>query len=143
MLPGLKFSKSTNTLRSNFWKNKMKFKNLSSGNHENPFITWKIHNNPCINDDLGLQSSLLRYQGWNFLNFTNTLRSNFWKKLNSKIYPLGINKILLLYHLKQTSWQSMHKWRSFRTSKFTFMPRYQGWIFSKSTNTPRSNFWKK
>ena len=24
-------------------------------------------------------------------------------------------------HLKQTSWQSMHKWRSFRTSKFNLM----------------------
>ena len=47
---------------------------------------------------------------------TNTLSSNFWKK---KIKNLGIVKNLLLYHLKPTCWQSMHKWKSFRTSKFT------------------------
>ena len=43
-------------------------------------------------------------------------------KLDSKILPPESKSfiILLLYHLKQTSWQSMHKW-SFRTSKFTLM----------------------
>ena len=30
---------STKTLRSIFWKNKMKFKNLFPGNHENPFAS--------------------------------------------------------------------------------------------------------
>ena len=81
------------------------------------------HINPCINEDLGLQSSLLRYQGWNSSKSTNTLRSNFWKKIkwNLKIYPLGINKNLLIYHLKQTSWQSMNKWRSFRTSQSSLL----------------------
>ena len=69
---------------------------------------------------LGLPNSILRYQGWNFSKPTITLRSNLWEK-NSKIYPLGIIKTLLLYHFKQISWQSMHKWRSFRTSKFTLM----------------------
>ena len=28
-------------------------------------------------------------------------------------------KTFLLYHLKQTSYHSMHKWRSFKTSKLT------------------------
>ena len=39
------------------------------------------HNNPCINEDFGLQSSLLRYQGGNFSKSSNTLRFNFWKKM--------------------------------------------------------------
>ena len=66
------------------------------------------------------------YQGWNFSKYTRAIRSNFWKKIkwNSKIYPLGIMKTPLLYHLKQTSWQSMHKWNSFRTCKFT--PKVSG-----------------
>ena len=42
----------------------------------------------------------------------------FLKKIkwNSKMYPLRIMKTLLLYHLKQTSCQSMHIWWSFMTS---------------------------
>ena len=63
------------------------------------------------------------YQGWNFSKYTRAIRTNFWKKIigNSKIYPLGIMKILLFYHWKPAWWQSMHKWRSFRTSNFTLM----------------------
>ena len=37
----------------------------------------KLHDNdnPCINEEvLGLKSSLLSYQGWNFSKSTNTLR---------------------------------------------------------------------
>ena len=44
-------------------ENKMKFKNLSPGNHENLFASSLIHNNPYINEDLGLQSSLIRLEG--------------------------------------------------------------------------------
>ena len=40
----------------------------------------QIHNNPCINEDLGLQNSLLCLSGLSFFSkSTNTLRSNFWK----------------------------------------------------------------
>ena len=80
-LSGLKFfTKSTNALRSNLWKKK----NYRMGIIETCFIiSNKFHDNPCINEEvLGLQSSLLRYQGWNFSKFTNTLRSNFWEKWN-------------------------------------------------------------
>ena len=125
MLPGLKFPKSTNTLRSNFWKNKMKFKILSPGNHENPFITWKIHNNPCSYKWWFRTSKFTpKVSGLKLFEVHEHTKIQFLEKikLNSKIYPLGINKILLLYHLKQTSWQSMHKWKSFRTSNFTLMP---------------------
>ena len=66
-------------------------------------------------------SSLLRYQGWNFSKSTSTIRFNFWKKWNSKINLLIIRKTHLLHHLKQTSCQTMHKLRSFQTSKFTLM----------------------
>ena len=80
--------------------------------------------------------------GWNFCKSTNTPRSNFWKKKwKSKIYFLRIMKTPLLYHLNQTSWQSMHKWRSYRTSNFTLMQ--SGLKFSMSTNTLRPNFLKK
>ena len=36
-------------------------------------------------------------------------------------------KTFLLYHLKQTSYHSMHKWRSFRTSNLT--PKVSGMKF--------------
>ena len=42
-------------------------------------------------------------------------------------YLLRIFKTSLLRHLKQTSWQSMHKWRSFSTSNSLLC--YQDWIF--------------
>ena len=64
-----------------------------------------------------------KVSGLKFSKTTNSLRSNFWKKIkwNSKIYPLGIMKTLLLYHLKPIWWQSIYKWRSFRASNFTHM----------------------
>ena len=97
---------------------KQRNKHQSPENHENPFALSFKANFKIIH---ALQSSLLRYQGWIFSKTTNTLRSNFWKKIKLKIYPLAIIKTLLLYHLKQTSWQSFHKWRSFRTWKFNIM----------------------
>ena len=54
-------------------------------------------------------------------------------KWNSKNFPLGIIT-LLLYHLKQASWQSMHKWRIFRTSKFTPKETRQNFFPSPQTH---------
>ena len=44
-------------------------------------------------------------------------------------------KTPLLYHLKQTSWQSMHKWRNFMISKFTLKVGICAEIFSLSPQT--------
>ena len=68
---------------------------------------------------------------------TRKAHSSIGTKMKFKNYFLRIIKITLLYHLKQTSWQSMNKW-SFRTSKFTLMP--SGLNFYKSTNTLKSDF---
>ena len=65
--------------------------------------------------------------GLNYFQVHKHTKIHFLEKIkwNSKIYPLRIIKIILLYHsiillyhLKLISWPSMHKW-SFRTSKFT------------------------
>ena len=62
------------------------------------------------------------------------------KKWISKITLLWIMKTPLLHYLKQISWQSMHKWKRFRTSKFTH--KDQGWNFCKSTSILKSDFSK-
>ena len=69
-----------------------------------------------------------KVSGLNFFQVHKRTKIQFLKKIKwySKIYLLRIIKTLLLYHLKQTSWQSMHKW-SFRTSKFT--PKVSGLKF--------------
>ena len=43
-------------------------------------IKSKLHDNPCINEVLGLPSSLLTYQDWNFSKSTSTLKSDLQKK---------------------------------------------------------------
>ena len=63
---------------------------------------------------------------------------------NSKFYLQRIIKTPLVYHFKLILWKSMHNWRSFKTSKVQrLLLCYQGWNFSKSTNTLRTNFWPK
>ena len=81
----------------------------------------------------------LMLSGLNFFQLHKRTKIQFLEKIkwNSKIYRLRIIKTLLLYHLKQISWQSIHKW-SFRTSKFT--PKVSGLkFFSKSTSTLKSD----
>ena len=50
-------------------------------------------------------------------------------------------KTFLLYYLKQTSYHSMHKWRIFRTSKFT--PKVSGLKFFEVHKHTKIQFLEK
>ena len=50
-------------------------------------------------------------------------------------------KIFLLYHLKQISYHSMHKWKSFKTSKFT--PKVSGLKFFEVHKHTKFQFLEK
>ena len=94
----------------------------------------------------GILCSSRMYSSWVSTRWTSTgypwccTNSGWWRMKSIRISVVKLNKVYLnwihlliimktplIYHLKQTSWQSMHKWRSFTTSKFT--PKVSGQKF--------------